>query len=47
METLTVQESSPQALISQAIEFDKGIFDSDEAIAKRFRDANNKDTINN
>lgn len=30
-----------------ALEFDKGLFDSDEAIAKRFRDANYKDTINN
>ncbi len=30
-----------------AIQFDTHIFQGDEDMAKRFRDANNKDTINN
>ena len=30
-----------------AIQFDQNLFGTDEAMAKRFRDANNKDTINN
>lgn len=42
-----IDQMTPDQREIVAIQFDQNLFGTDEAMAKRFRDANNKDTINN
>lgn len=42
-----IDQMTPDQREIVAREFDKGLFSSDEAMAKRFRDANNKEVTNN
>jgi hypothetical protein len=42
-----IDKMTPDQRELVAIQFDQNLFGTDEAIAKRFRDANNKDSINN
>lgn len=45
--TNLIDQMTPDQREIVAIQFDQNLFGTDEAMAKRFRDANNKETFNN